>query len=193
MSQTKLAKSYEKEFYNDPKMIEILITFCGLEFRYKKFNDKDTIFKIGDTSDNFYMLLTGKVDLYKTLKKVEELTGHEYFKYLINLKKQNELYRYKLCLHNNINEFRIHSEDEDLLPYIYLHFVFEDINGGKQIKDFKSILDFVEINPKDLGLDEEQINSTEYIMEKYSTIKKNFPGIPKDKFREYRFINILIN
>ena len=189
LSQTKLAKSYEKEFYNDPKMIEILITFCGLEFRYKKFNDKDTIFKIGDTSDNFYMILTGKVDLYKTLKKVEELTGHEYFKYLINLKKNNELYRYKLCLHSNLKEFKINSEDEDLLPYIYLHFVFEDINGGKQIKDFKSILDFVEINPKDLGLDEDQVNSTEYLMEKYNTIKKKFPEIPKDKFREYRFIN----
>lgn len=189
LSQTKLAKSYQNEFYNDPKMIDTLITFCGLEFRYKRFNDKDIIFKIGDPSDNFYMILKGKVDLYKTLSKVEELTGHEYFKYLISLKKQNELYRYKLCLHNNIKEFRIHSEDENLLPYIYLHFVFEDINGGKQIKDFKSILDFVEISPKDLGLDEDKVNSTEYIMEKYNVIKKKFPDIPKDKFREYRFIN----
>ena len=189
LSQTKLAKNFQNEFYNDPKMIETLITFCGLEFRYNKFNDKDTIFKIGDVSDNFYMILKGKVDLYKTLKKVEELTGHEYFKYLINLKKSNELYRYKLCIHNNLKEFRIHPEDEELLPYIYLHFILEDINGGKQIKDFKSILDFVQINPKDLGLDEDQVNSTEYIMEKYSTIKKKFPDIPKDKFREYRFIN----
>ena len=189
LSQTKLAKSFQNEFYNDPKMIETLITFSGLEFRYKKFNDKDIIFKIGDASDNFYMILTGKVDLYKTLSKVEELTGHEYFKYIINLKKNKELYRYKLCLHNNAKEFRIHSEDEDILPYIYLHFVFEDINGGKQITDFKSILDFIEINPKDLGLDGDQVNSTEYIMEKYNTIKKRFPEIPKDKFREYRFIN----
>ena len=187
--QTKLTENFRFEFNDDKKMIENLITFCGIEFKYKKFFKNEIIFKIGDSPDNFYMILSGKIDLYKTLPKTIEMTGYEYFNYIMDLKKNNETYRYKLCINKNIEDYPINPEDELILPYIYLSYILEDINGGEEIENFKSYLDLVNLTPKEIGLDEKEIDSMDYIVSKFKTIKKKFPYISESKIRDYRFIN----
>ena len=51
--QTKLTQNYINEFNNDKKIIENIIKLFGLEFKYKKYEKGEVIFKIGDIADNF--------------------------------------------------------------------------------------------------------------------------------------------
>ena len=185
--QTKLTKNYINEFNNDKKIIENIITFCGLEFKYKKFEKGEVIFKIGDAADNFYIILLGKVDLLKTLPKIYNLTGCEYFNYIMNLIKVKENYRYKLCIKTNKKIYPINIEDEGLLPYIYLHFVLEDVREGKEI-NFREILDSINITPKEIGLEESKLDSPNYVNDNYKIIIKKFPNISDEKIRDYKFI-----
>ena len=187
--QTKLTDNYITEFNNDKKIIEDMITFYALEFRYKKYEKGETIFKIGDLAENFYIVLFGKVDLLKILTKSENMSGYEYFCYIMDLLKKKEIYRYKLCINVNKKIFPIESEDEDILPYIFLHYVLKDIYDGRQEDDFISALDIVGVSPKKFGFGENKVITNEYIYDNYKYIRKKFPKIPDDKIREYRFIN----
>ena len=88
LHQTKLIEHFNKEFNKDKRMVENLATFFGLEFRYQKFKKGESIYKIDDYADNFYMVLLGKVDLLKVEPKIVNITGYEYFCYIMNLKKK---------------------------------------------------------------------------------------------------------
>ena len=187
--QTKLTENYINEFNNDKKIIEEMITFYGLEFRYKKFGKGETIFKIGDIAENFYSVLLGKVDLLKILPKVVNMSGYEYFCYIMDLLKKKEFYRYKLCINTNKKIFPIDIDDENILPYIFLHYTLKDIYDGRQGEDFNTALDLVNISPTKFGMEENKIITNEYISDNYKYIRKKLPKIPDDKIREYRFIN----
>ena len=187
--QTKLIENYLNEFNNDKKIIENLVTFYGLEFKYKKFQKGETIFKIGDMADNFYSILLGKVDLLKVLPKEVEMSGFEYFCYIMELIKKKEIYRLKLCINTNKKIFPINIEDETILPFIYLHFILKDIYDGKKIDDFNKILEIINISPTQIGIGANKIITNDYINDNYKKIKKKFPKIPDDKIRDYIFIN----
>ena len=187
--QTKLAEYYLNEFNNDKKMVEDLITFYGLEFRYKKYSKGETIYKIRDIPDNFFSILLGKVDLLKILPKIENMSGYEYFCYLNDLMKNKEEYRFKLCIDANKKIYPIYIEDEAILPYIYLHYVLKDIYDGKQVENLNELFNFLNINPKTIGLDENIVITIDYLNKKYKLIKKKFPKISEDKIREYKFFN----
>ena len=186
--QTKLLEHYKKELNNDKKMVENLATFFGLEFRYQKFKEGDSIYKIDDYADNFYMVLLGKIEIFKVEPKLVNITGYEYFCYIMNLKKHNEMHRYKLTLEENRDIFPIWSDEEDLLPYFFLQFVLEDIKEGKTV-NFSKVLDIINMKPKDLGLIETKIIFNDYILEKEKRIIRKIVNLSKDKINEYRFIN----
>ena len=186
--QTKLLEHYRKEFNNDKKMIENLTTFFGLEFRYQKFKEGESIYKIDDYADNFYMVLLGKIEIFKVEPKLVNITGYEYFCYIMNLKKNNEMHRYKLTIEENRDIFPIWSDEEDLLPYFFLQFVLEDIKEGKSV-NFSKILEIINMSPKDLGLVETKIIFNDYILEKEKRILRKIINLSKDKINEYRFIN----
>jgi hypothetical protein len=62
LTTTKLGK-YFKEGFEKKEIFEKLITFCGVEMKYKFFKKGETVFRIGDLPDNFYIILLGKVDI----------------------------------------------------------------------------------------------------------------------------------
>ena len=157
--------------------------------RYKKYQKGETIYRIDDYADNFYMVLLGKVEILNVKSIMVNITGYDYFCYIMNLKKNNEMHRYKLCLEENKAIFPIHSDEEDLLPFFFLKFILEDIKEGKKIGDFQSILDLINIKPKDIGLTGNKLNSIEYILEKEKKITKKIANYSKEKIKEYRFIN----
>jgi hypothetical protein len=74
------------------------------------------------------------------------------------------MHRYKLCIEENKSIFPISFDDEDLLPYMFLQFVLEDIKDGKIIRDFRKILEVINLQPKDVGLNENKLNSIDYIL-----------------------------
>ena len=189
LNETKLIQYYIKELNNDKRTIENLITFFGLEFRYQKFNKGETIYRIDDYADNFYMVLLGKVGIFNIKEKYASLTGYEYFSYIMKLKKNNEMHRYKLCIEENKKVYPIFIDDEDLLPYIFLQFVLDDIKDGKKIRDFSKILELINLKPKDIGLNDNKLNSVDYILEKERRILKKIVNFSRDKIKEYRFIN----
>ena len=186
--QTKLIENYMDEFNNDKRMIENLATFFGLEFRYQKFQKGEAIYKIDDFSDNFYMVLLGKVDILNVEPKKVNKTGYDYFSYIMNLKKNNEKYRYKLCIEENRKIYPISFDEEDLLPYFFLYFILEDIKEGKKVDNFNKILQLIDIKPREIGLVESKINSMEYILNKEKSIIKKIKNFPRDKIKEYEFI-----
>ena len=186
--QTKLIENYMEEFNNDKRMIENLATFFGLEFRYQKFQKGEAIYKIDDFSDNFYMVLLGKVDILNVEPKKVNKTGYDYFSYIMNLKKNNEKYRYKLCIEENRKIYPISFDEEDLLPYFFLYFILEDIKEGKKVDNFNKILQLIDIKPREIGLVESKINSMEYILNKEKSIIKKIKNFPRDKIKEYEFI-----
>ena len=188
LRQTKLIEHYIKEFNNDKRIIENLTTFFGLEFRYLKYKKGETIYKIDDYSDNFYMILLGKVEIFNVEPKLVNITGYDYFCYIMNLKKNNEMHRYKLTIEENKNVYPISYDEEDLLPYFFLQFNLKDIKEGKKI-NFRKILEVINMKPKDLGLNEDKINSLDYIKEKEKKIIKKIANFSKDKINEYSFIN----
>ena len=187
--QTKLIEHYMNEFNNDKRMIENLATFFGLEFRYQKFEKDEVIYKIDDYADNFYMILLGRVDILNVEPKIAKKTGYDYFSYIMNLKKNNEMHRYKLCIEENKKIYPISFDEEDLLPYIFLYFILEDIKEGKEVDDFGKILKLVNLKPKELGLIENKIDSMEYLLDKEKSITKKILNFPKDKIKEYEFIH----
>ena len=188
LHQTKLIEHYMKEFNNDKRIIENLTTFFGLEFRYLKYRQGQAVYKIDDYADNFYMVLLGKVELFNVEPKLVNITGYDYFCYIMNLKRNNEMHRYKLTIEENKDIFPISNDEEDLLPYFFLLFNLKDIKDGKRI-NFRKILEIINMKPRDLGLIEDKINSLDYIIEKEKRILKKIANFSKDKIKEYLFIN----
>ena len=91
LTTTNLGK-YFNEGFEQKEIFEKLITFCGVEIKYKFFEKGDIVFRIGDLPDYFYIILLGKVEILKPFPKTISMTGYEYFVYLINLKNSKDDY-----------------------------------------------------------------------------------------------------
>ena len=185
LTTTKLGK-YFKEGFEQKEIFEKLITFCGVEMRYKFFKKGETIFRIGDLPDNFYMILCGKVDILKPLSKNTLLTGHQYFEYLMELKKSKDDHLFNLCINANNIHFKIDGEDARDLKYIYLYIVLEHINRHK-IVDFSEELNLVNMSSKDFDLDPKKIGDIKYISDNIKKIKIYLPDIPSTTISKYLF------
>ena len=169
--QTEYGMDFVEGFNKDHKIVESLITFCGLEFRYKKFLKGETLFRIGEPPDNFYLILFGKVDILKPLPKKVFMTGFQYFNYLMDLKKNNEIYRFNLCIKKNLINFIIEPEHSDIIQYIYLMLELNDIHFDEEF-DLEPILKLINIEPEKLDLDPKELANLDYLQIKIKKIKK---------------------
>ena len=187
LTTTKLGK-YFKEGFEKKDIFEKLITFCGVEMKYKFFKKGETVFRIGDLPDNFYIILLGKVDILKPLQVNTKLTGFQYFSYLMDLKKSNDEHLFKLCINANRINFRIDYDDIKDLKYIYIYIMLEHINRKKYI-DFGKGLSLVGMSFKDFDLEptKEQSTDIKYIIENTKKIKIYLPDIPITTISKYIF------
>ena len=188
LSNTKLGTFFKEEFDDNIEIYDKLITFCAVEIQYRKFRKGETIFKIGDLPDNFYIILQGKIEVVKPKKKKMIMTGKEYFYYLMDLQKTGDKYVFNLCIENNINNYIIDRKEAKLIPYIFILINLEKINLGNQI-DFGEVLYTVDIPSIKLGLNNDQICDENYIKDNINVIKKNIPyDISADLIEKYNFI-----
>ena len=187
LTTTKLGK-YFKEGFEKKEIFEKLITFCGVEMKYKFFKKGETVFRIGDLPDNFYIILLGKVDILKPLSVNKKITGFQYFSYLMDLKKNNDEHLFNLCINANRINFRIDYDDIKDLKYIYIYIMLEHINRKKYI-DFGKGLNLVNMSFKDFDLDPtpEQSNNIKYIIENMKKIKIYLPDLPITTISKYIF------
>ena len=122
-----------------------------------------------------------------TLKPTPEISlvsGHEYFSYIMNLKKQKEDHLLNINLEENCSEFNIDKNDIDLLPSIYIHHIFELIKIKKRIK-LKDELALVNMTLDDLDLSQETSLSYETLSLK---IEENLPFVHPILLKKYNFI-----
>ena len=185
LTTTKLGK-YFKEGFEQKEIFEKLITFCGVEMKYKFFKKGETIFRIGELPDNFYIILYGKVDILKPISVNVKFTGYQYFSYLMELKKSKDEHLFDLCINANRIHFRIDYDDIIDLKYIYLYIVLEQINRHKYV-DFGEALKLVDMSYKDFHLDPDELSNTKYIAENMKKIKIYLPDLPITTISKYIF------
>ena len=187
IEQSKLGINYREEF-TDVNIAEKLIHFCCTEMRYKQFKKNDVIIKIGDPPDSFYSIIFGKVKIIKPIPKTESLTGFQYFKYIMKMKK-NDNYIFNQCIKLNKDNYHIEIIDSDIIRYVYLLKYFEHIKGSNdQTIELDKVLDLLDIKPKELGINPELVNNNYYIRNNLIKIQKKIPKISPDIMDQYSFI-----
>ena len=186
LTTTKLGK-YFKEGFEQKQIFEKLITFCGAEIKYKFFKKGETVFRIGDLPDNFYIILWGKVDILKPLPKKMTITGHQYFCYLMQLVESKDEHLFNLCIKTNKNHFRIDVDDAKDLKYIYIYIMLSQINRHKII-NFDEVLKLVNMSYKEFDLEEDKLKDPKYIFENMKKIKIYLPDIPTSIISKYLFL-----
>ena len=149
-----------------------------------------TIYKIGDIPKEFYSIIFGKVNLIKSSQEHKLMSGFEYFCYLMNLKNSDSLYLFHKVIHINANNYYINENHINIIHYLYL------LNYLKSIKDkvstnitFNQVLEITKIQPEELGIDISQINSINYLINNFKTIKKNLNFITEQMIQKYSFLN----
>ena len=188
IEQTKMALDFKEEF-PDIKTAEKLINLCCIEMCYKHFKKGTIIMKIGDTPDYFYTIISGKINILKPLPKQVLLTGFQYFKYLMNIRKKKDHYLFNLCIKNNRNNYYIESNVGEIIHYIYLLIYFKKLrfNSDPNI-DLDKVLDLLDITPEELGIDPNLVTSNYYISDNLKKIMKKIPRISVNIIDQYSFI-----
>ena len=172
-------------------IIEKLINFCCIEMYYKRYKEGDIIYKIGDAPKEFYSIIYGKINIIKAIQDSKMMSGFQYFCYLMNLRKNNDIYIFHKTIEANSNNYDINVEHIDIIHYIYL------VNYLKTIKNkelhnisFLNLLELINIIPEELGLDTNQINSINYIINNTKIIIKKIPiTISQNLIRKYSFFD----
>ena len=186
LTTTNLGK-YFNEGFEQKEIFEKLITFCGVEIKYKFFQKGDIVFRIGDLPDYFYIILLGKVEILKPFPKTISMTGYEYFVYLINLKNSKDDYLFNLSIRANRVNFRIDFDDAKDLHYIYIYILLQQIIRNKEV-DFGEELKLVNMSYKDFQLNPEKLNNQKYISENIKKIKIYLPDISTAIISKYLFL-----
>ena len=189
IENSNLAKSFRDEF-TDVKLVEKLINFCCIEMYYKKFKEGQIIYKIGEIPSDFYSIIFGKVNLLKAIQEEKTMSGQEYFYYLMNLKKKEEMYLLHKTIDINSNNYQINENHFDVLNYIYLYNYLENIKDKEYTSTtFTNLLELLQINPKEIGIDISQINSTNYLMSCTKLVKKKLLNVPQELIQKYSFLD----
>ena len=184
---TKLEHLFKDEFNNKEESIDKLLTFFGLEMKYKLFEKDDIVFKIGDSSVYLYLIIHGKAEILKPVVEIKYLTGYEYFSYLLDLKNNFEEYLLNLSINENISVYDMERSHMELLPSIYVLNILEKYKIYQNI-NLEEELNFVGIDPVDLGLDPLKLKSHEYIYLRIKQIKRKLSNIKQDLVDKYKYI-----
>ena len=187
LTSTKLGQYFKEEF-EQKEIFEKLITFCGVEMRYKFFKKGEIVFRIGDLPDYFYLILFGKVDILKPVQKKIILTGYKYFCYLMDLKRKNENYLLNLCIKENVRDFYIEKEVVRDIDYIYLLILVDKISRYKNV-NFEKALNITGITCEELDLDVNKIYSNKYLLDNIKKIKSRLPDIEGSIIQKYYFFD----
>ena len=181
---TKIDWLFKDEFENKEESIEKLLTFFGLEMKYRLFKEGEEVFKVGDTSIFLYLIIRGKIEILKPTPEINFLSGYEYFSYIMYLKNHKEEYLLNVNLEENFKQFDIEKSDIDLLPAIFILHNFELIKMKKDI-NLIGELSVVNMTLKDLDLTQETMNSYQYLSSK---LEEKLPFVSPYLLKKYKFI-----
>ena len=192
IEKTNLIESLYEEF-SDTKVVEKLINFCCIEMTYKKFKEGQIIYQMGDIPKEFYSIIFGKVNLIKAFPEQESMSGFEYFCYLMNLKNKNENYIFRKIIEINSNNYNISENNIDVIHYIYLLNYLKSIKNKESTNiSFFHLLELLQLNPEELGLELDQINSINYLINNIKAIKKKLFFVSDQTVQKYSFLDDIL-
>ena len=147
-----LPKLLEFPNYNE-QILEKLIIYFSINSKMKLFKRNSIIYNIDDTFDKFYIMISGKVGMYKILQKVVNFSGFNYFQYIFDLYIKKEKYLLKLILEKNNKLFPI---NEDMMDNLNINLAKYIINLCQKNQDYfniygskEEILKMCFLNPKE--------------------------------------------
>jgi len=124
LMKTSLMQSLLNLNENKRNISKIINKVC-LNLKYKFVYSGTTIFEINSVPDNYYYLIEGKVVTLKPEKMAMRMTGFEYFKYIMRLKREKEDHLIDLILKNQINLY-IYKSDLPILNYVFFIIIFRE-------------------------------------------------------------------
>ena len=124
LTKTSLMQSLLNLNENKKNINKIINKIC-LNLKYKFFYTGKTIYEINSIPDNYYYIIEGRVQAYKPEKIFMRMTGFEYFKYIMRLKRDNENYLIDIIL-NNQTTLVINKSDLPILNYVFFVIIFKE-------------------------------------------------------------------
>ena len=113
IKQSKLIKKIAVEYQSEKKISENeLSTMCAEKFSYMLIKQGEILFKIGDTGDRFYFILSGKITILKLKETIATMTYMDYLLYCIFLIDKKEEYILSEVLKNNCKILAMSNEGE---------------------------------------------------------------------------------
>ena len=100
------------------------------------FKKNSIIYNINDIFDKFYILINGKVGIYKIVKKTINASGFNYFQYIYDLYLKKEEYLLKLILEKNFELFPI---KENMIENLNINLVKYIINNLLKSQEYINI------------------------------------------------------
>ena len=118
--KTKFADKLTKENIEDQAQ-EIMMLLSMPNANYKLIKNKDEIiYEVTDEPKYFYIILSGKVEVYSIEKIDKEINGEEYYKLIMNYRKNKEKYLLEKTLRENKVNIPIDIQDINKLDKILL-------------------------------------------------------------------------
>ena len=203
LMKTSLMQSLLNLNENKRNISKIINKVC-LNLKYKFLYSGVTIFEINSVPDNYYYLIEGKVRALKPEKIPMTMTGFEYFKYIMRLKRENEDHLISLILKNQINLY-IYKNDLPILNYVFFLIIFReyysnvnfrfyfkyelDDKGNEYESYLEKMIDLCFCSKeellKDIDFKKNDIEHKTPMIELEQKIRKNIPEISDDLLNYY--------
>ena len=151
----------------DENMQEIIIILSMLEASYKEIKYKDEIlYNINDKNDYFHIIMEGGVSLLGIEQIDCEMNSEDYYKLILNYRKNNEKYLLERTLKENKINFPIDIEDINILEKILLKTYLLSKNSNESLKNdpnyLEIILNKVGLTYNDIGIETYEDKLEEY-------------------------------
>ena len=188
---SKIAEKFRSDNIENENLDRILF-YVSLQLKFHFLEENKILFRIGDKPDKFYLILYGKIGIFKPIETIEIFSGMEYFRYIYKLKIENEIYILNLILEQNRQIFDIKFEDLENINNLLLSNLIDDFFINPSQFNFNDILNycFKDKNYFNFTIDEEKKKDPIYISEIEYKIYKKLPKISKyiiDNYKSFLF------
>ncbi len=143
------------------KFLDKLIYFCSMNMTYDRAAKNNLIFKEGDISTDFYVIIQGKLEVQKNTESYVLLNAEEYFRLLKSISDNGYTYLALKTIKANKNSFNIINTDEDinklfLISFLvrFRYYIKQNFPGKSYITLFKEYC----IDPRLFNLDLENLD-----------------------------------
>lgn len=99
------------KFKNQSDDFDELMFKISVNLTYENYQKNNVIFQFGEKAKKFYIILKGRVTILYPNKVKLQISQEQYYAYLINLKKLNEMDILAQCLIENKNYFPIDDQE----------------------------------------------------------------------------------